>query len=166
MPVLKSHTTDIEHLSKTRTIYENEVSFAGRGLKLNKKEDGSCEFFCFNTNICFMNITFKNTFKVKELTDAIVKAAPSLKVLRLEGNTIAPEAAEELAKAIEQTKLERFIGNDLFTGRLKDEIPLALVSLGIHLPPSGRVVQSELYKLLTRDQCVEPSIGRVLTLLR
>lgn len=53
-----------------------------------------------------------------------------LRVLRLEGNTISPEAAEELAKALKQKKtLERFIGNDLFTGRLKDEIPLALRSM-------------------------------------
>lgn len=53
-----------------------------------------------------------------------------LRVLRLEGNTISPEAAEELAKALKQKKtLERFIGNDLFTGRLKDEIPLALVTI-------------------------------------
>ncbi len=63
---------------------------------------------------------------MKELSDAILKAS-NLKVLRLEGNTIAPEAAEELSKSIEKVKLERFIGNDLFTGRLKDEIPLALV---------------------------------------
>ncbi len=49
-------------------------------------------------------------------------------MLRLEGNTIGPEGAEELARALEkQAKLERFIGNDIFTGRLKDEIPLALV---------------------------------------
>ncbi len=48
-------------------------------------------------------------------------------MLRLEGNTISPEAAEELAEAIGKQKLERFIGNDIFTGRLKDEIPLALV---------------------------------------
>jgi len=48
-------------------------------------------------------------------------------VIRLEGNTIAPKAAEEIGEAIEKQKIERFIGNDIFTGRLKDEIPLALV---------------------------------------
>lgn len=40
MPSIKSAITDIEHLSKTRNFYENELSFAGRGLKLNTKEDG------------------------------------------------------------------------------------------------------------------------------
>jgi Ran GTPase-activating protein 1 len=49
-------------------------------------------------------------------------------VLRLEGNTISPEAAEELAKVlVKHPEFERFIGNDIFTGRLKDEIPLSLV---------------------------------------
>ena len=36
----KSNITDIEFLSKTRSIYQNELSFAGKGLKLNKREDG------------------------------------------------------------------------------------------------------------------------------
>ncbi len=49
-------------------------------------------------------------------------------MLRLEGNTVSPQAAEEIGKALREKKtLQRFIGNDLFTGRLKDEIPLALV---------------------------------------
>jgi Ran GTPase-activating protein 1 len=43
---------------------------------------------------------------------------------------IAPAAAEELGKALkEHPELERFIGNDIFTTRLKDEIPLALRSI-------------------------------------
>ena len=40
----KSNTTDIEFLSKTRSIYQNELSFAGKGLKLNKREDGKYLF--------------------------------------------------------------------------------------------------------------------------
>ena len=75
----------------------------------------------------FLNV--KISLKAQELKQAILNTN-NLKVLRLEGNTISPEAAEELAEAIEKQKLERFIGNDIFTGRLKDEIPLALV---IHL---------------------------------
>lgn len=113
MKSLKSIITDIEHLSKTLTQFDNEVSFAGRGLKLNKKED------------------------VREILDAIMKAK-NLKVLRLEGNTISPEAAEELSKALKEKKeLERFIANDLFTGRLKDEIPLALRSMCGAMDVSG-----------------------------
>lgn len=101
---MKSQVTDIEHLSKTRQTFPNELSFAGLGLKLMTAED------------------------VKDICDAIIKHK-DLKVLRLEGNTIAPKAAEELAKALEKKKIQRLIGNDLFTGRLKDEIPLALRSM-------------------------------------
>jgi hypothetical protein len=66
--------------------------------------------------------------KVKEITDTISKTK-TIKVLRLEGNTIAPLAAAVLGKALENhPEIERFIGNDIFTGRLKDEIPLSLVN--------------------------------------
>ena len=105
MAALKSQVTDIEHLSKTRATYSNELSFAGKGLKLNTREDA------------------------REIVESILKCS-NMQVLRLEGNTIAPEAAEELAKALaKHPELERFIGNDIFTSRLKDEIPLALRSM-------------------------------------
>jgi Ran GTPase-activating protein 1 len=59
-------------------------------------------------------------------------------VLRLEGNTISPEAAQELANELElHPELKRFIANDIFTGRLKDEIPLALRSMCGSLNKSG-----------------------------
>lgn len=110
---MKSLVTDIEFLSKTRQTYANELSFAGRGLKLNKRED------------------------VKEIVESILNCK-KMQVLRLEGNTISPEAAEELAKAlIKHPELERFIGNDIFTGRLKDEIPLALKSICGAIDASG-----------------------------
>lgn len=110
---MKSTVTDIDYLSKTRQEYEHTLSFAGRGLKLNKAED------------------------TRELVSAINSTRP-LKCLRLEGNTISPEAAEELAKALgTHPELERFIGNDIFTGRLKDEIPLALKSICGSINASG-----------------------------
>jgi Ran GTPase-activating protein (RanGAP) involved in mRNA processing and transport len=78
---------------------------------------------------------------VKEIVEVLAKT-PAMKVLRLEGNTIAPLAADELAKALKQTKaLERFIGNDLFTGRLKDEIPLALVRIWIRFSTRHLIVK-------------------------
>jgi Ran GTPase-activating protein 1 len=102
---MKSMVTDIEYLSKTRQTYSNELSFAGRGLKLNTREDA------------------------QEIVKSILECK-TLQVIRLEGNTISPEAAEELGKALEKhPELERFIVNDIFTGRLKDEIPLALKSI-------------------------------------
>jgi Ran GTPase-activating protein (RanGAP) involved in mRNA processing and transport len=101
----KSLKTDIEYLSKTLKVYSNELSFAGKGLKLNTKED------------------------VKDICDEIAKVE-NLQVLRLEGNTISPQAAEELGKVLaNHPEFERFIGNDIFTGRLKDEIPLSLKSI-------------------------------------
>ena len=36
---MKSLVTDIEFLSKTRQTYPDELSFTGRGLKLNTRED-------------------------------------------------------------------------------------------------------------------------------
>jgi Ran GTPase-activating protein 1 len=102
---LKSAITDIEFLSKTRAKYDNELNYSGKGLKLNKRED--CQ----------------------ELVD-LLKTQAVVNVLRLEGNTISPEAAEELAIYLaKHPELERFIANDIFTGRLKDEIPLALRSM-------------------------------------
>jgi Ran GTPase-activating protein 1 len=110
---VKSQVTDIEFLSKTRATYANELSFAGKGLKLNTRAD------------------------VQEILEAILNC-PKMQVLRLEGNTISPEAAEELAKGLQKhPELERFIGNDIFTSRLKEEIPLALRSMCDAIELSG-----------------------------
>lgn len=110
---MKSSVTDIEFLSKTRQTYSDELSFAGRGLKLNTRQD------------------------VAELVSQM-QQCKSMKVLRLEGNTISPEAADELSKSLEKhPELERFIVNDIFTGRLKDQIPPALKSLCGALNRSG-----------------------------
>ncbi|CAF1066169.1 unnamed protein product [Brachionus calyciflorus] len=110
---MKSNVTDIEFLSKTLRTYSDELSFAGRGLKLNTRDD------------------------VKEIVQTILNCK-SMKVLRLEGNTLSPEAADELSKAlVKHPELERFIINDIFTGRLKDEIPLALKSVCGAIDTSG-----------------------------
>ena len=46
----------------------------------------------------------------------------------LEGNTLGVEAAKAIAKALEsQPSFQRALWKDAFTGRLKDEIPKALV---------------------------------------
>lgn len=48
--------------------------------------------------------------------------------LVLEGNTLGVEAAKAIAKALEsQPSFQRALWKDAFTGRLKDEIPRALV---------------------------------------
>ncbi|KAL7287034.1 hypothetical protein TKK_0018766 [Trichogramma kaykai] len=83
------------------------VSFAGKSLKLNGEDD------------------------VKQVADAIEKCG-NMQFLDLEGNTLGPDAAEGLSKAIEKhgTNLKRALWKDLFTGRMKDEIPVALEHLG------------------------------------
>ncbi|CAB0034680.1 unnamed protein product [Trichogramma brassicae] len=84
------------------------VSFAGKSLKLNGEDD------------------------VKQVADAIEKCGSNMQFLDLEGNTLGPDAAKGLSKAIEKhgTNLKRALWKDLFTGRMKDEIPVALEHLG------------------------------------
>lgn len=51
-----------------------------------------------------------------------------LEALRLEGNTVGVEAARVIAKALEKkSELKRCHWSDMFTGRLRSEIPPALV---------------------------------------
>ncbi|XP_051175438.1 ran GTPase-activating protein 1 [Leptopilina boulardi] len=90
------------------------VSFAGKSLKLNSENDG------------------------KEVVDAI-KNCIKLEYLDLEGNTLGPEAAKTIAKCLEEhgSNLKRALWKDMFTGRMKDEIPLALEYLGNGLCTAG-----------------------------
>lgn len=61
------------------------------------------------------------------IVDAI-HAAKGLTGLILEGNTLGVEAAKSIAKALEsKPTFQRALWKDAFTGRLKDEIPKALV---------------------------------------
>lgn len=53
----------------------------------------------------------------------------NLEYLNLEGNTLGVEAATCIAKALEKhPELKRALWKDMFTGRMKTEIPKALVS--------------------------------------
>ncbi|XP_058805547.1 ran GTPase-activating protein 1 [Phymastichus coffea] len=83
------------------------VSFAGRSLKLNTEEDA------------------------QEVNEAIEKCN-DMEYLDLEGNTVGPDAAKSISKAIEKngSKLKRALWKDMFTGRNKDEIPVALEHFG------------------------------------
>ncbi|NWY29687.1 RAGP1 protein, partial [Pheucticus melanocephalus] len=61
-----------------------------------------------------------------------------LEALRLEGNTVGVEAAKVIAKALEKkSELKRCHWSDMFTGRLRSEIPPALISLGDALIAAG-----------------------------
>ncbi|XP_058453252.1 ran GTPase-activating protein [Malaya genurostris] len=66
----------------------------------------------------------------KELIDAI-DACTSLQFLNLEGNTLGVEAAKGIAKALEKhPELKEALWKDMFTGRMKTELPVALKALG------------------------------------
>ncbi|KAM8730129.1 ran GTPase-activating protein 1b isoform 1-T2 [Acanthopagrus schlegelii] len=99
-------------LSKTH-VGDGELSFKGLGLKLD------------------------NAASVEELVRDI-EQYQGLRALRLEGNTLGVDAARAIAKALENKDLlQRCFWSDIFTGRLRSEIPTALRSLGSALMSSG-----------------------------
>lgn len=68
-------------------------------------------------------------FVAKPLVEAVL-ACKELGYLNLAGNTLGVQAAEALAKALEKhPEFKRALWKDLFTGRLKEEIPKALVCI-------------------------------------
>lgn len=68
-------------------------------------------------------------FSAKSIVEAINKCQ-CLEYLNLAGNTLGVAASEAVAKALENhPEFKRALWKDLFTGRLKDEIPKSLVSL-------------------------------------
>ncbi|CAF1253828.1 unnamed protein product [Rotaria sp. Silwood1] len=102
-----------DNLSKSLKSTEHELSWAHRGLKGNSADD------------------------VKELCDAI-EQYDQLIALRLEGNTINEEAATAIGKALEKHhEIQRLIWNDLFTTRLKTEVPPSLIKLTQGLITNG-----------------------------
>ncbi|XP_072947058.1 ran GTPase-activating protein-like [Epargyreus clarus] len=89
------------------------VDFSGKSLKLNDEKDA------------------------QPIVDAI-NACPNLHYLTLTGNTLGVEAAGAIAKALEhhpELKIARF--SDMFTGRMKTEVPLALKALGDGMIAAG-----------------------------
>ncbi|XP_008436096.1 ran GTPase-activating protein 1b [Poecilia reticulata] len=99
-------------LSKTH-VGDGELSFKGLGLKLDDSES------------------------VAELLGKM-EQYPGLRALRLEGNTVGVEAAKAIAKALEsKDQLQRCYWSDMFTGRLRSEIPTALMCLSGALMSAG-----------------------------
>ncbi|XP_052867916.1 ran GTPase-activating protein [Anopheles cruzii] len=75
--------------------------------------------------------------EAQELIDAIA-ACTDMRFLNLEGNTLGVEAAKGIAKALEKhPELQRALWKDLFTGRMKEEIPIALKALGQGIITAG-----------------------------
>ncbi|XP_062263727.1 ran GTPase-activating protein 1a isoform X1 [Platichthys flesus] len=94
-------------------VEDGELSYKGQGRKLDDAQ--SVEEI------------------VKEIQDF-----EGLQALRLEGNTFGVEAAQAIAKALEtKSQFQRCYWSDMFTGRLRPEIPPALNSLGDALMLAG-----------------------------
>lgn len=103
----------IDQLANTKVSKKFELSFKGKGLKLDKAKDAD------------------------EIVKEIEKC-DHMTALRLEGNTLGVEAAEAIAKALEKhSEFERALWSDMFTGRLKTEIPHALKHLGAAIMGAG-----------------------------
>ncbi|KAL4647845.1 ran GTPase-activating protein 1-like isoform X3 [Arapaima gigas] len=101
-----------ESLARTQ-VGDGELSYKGQELKLDTAQS------------------------VEELVREI-KEFQGLRALRLEGNTIGVEAAQAIAKALEgKSQLQCCYWSDIFTGRLRSEIPPALMSLGGALMMAG-----------------------------
>ncbi|NWX12514.1 RAGP1 protein, partial [Aegotheles bennettii] len=101
-----------ESLAKTK-VGGGQLSFKGQSLKLNTAEDA-------------------------EEVISQIEEFDGLEALRLEGNTVGVEAAKVIAKALEKkSELKRCHWSDMFTGRLRSEIPPALISLGDALITAG-----------------------------
>uniref|UniRef100_A0A8B9H7D5 Ran GTPase-activating protein 1 n=1 Tax=Astyanax mexicanus TaxID=7994 RepID=A0A8B9H7D5_ASTMX len=107
---------DIAQLTEAlaKTHVGEELSYKGQGLKLDDEQSVNDEM------------------KIE------IDQFRGLRALRLEGNTIGVEAAHAIAKALEtHNELECCHWSDMFTGRLRSEIPPALKSLGSALITSG-----------------------------
>ncbi|KAI5701668.1 hypothetical protein M8J76_000122 [Diaphorina citri] len=111
----------LESISVESGQDSTKLSFAGQGLKLDNKEDA------------------------KVIVDAIneVKVLVSL---NLEGNTLGVNAAKAIADALSKHEhFKRALWKDMFTGRMKTEIPDALRYLGNGLQQAGaRLVELDL----------------------
>ncbi|KAG8556499.1 hypothetical protein GDO81_018096 [Engystomops pustulosus] len=101
-----------DSLAKTK-VGGGELSFKGRTLKLNTAQDA------------------------EEVVQEI-ESFEGLQALRLEGNTVGVEAAKAIAKSLEnKPDLKKCHWSDMFTGRLRSEIPPALISFGDALITAG-----------------------------
>ncbi|KAM4722127.1 ran GTPase-activating protein 1 [Rhinophrynus dorsalis] len=101
-----------DSLAKTQ-VGGGELSFKGKTLKLNTAQDAEGV--------------------IREIEEY-----EGLQALRLEGNTVGVEAAKAIAKVLEKKPhMKCCHWSDMFTGRLRSEIPPALISLGDALITAG-----------------------------
>ena len=116
-----STTTTATPAAAPTSATGSHLSFADQGLKLNTKEDA------------------------KPVAEKIEKFA-DMKELTFSGNTVGIDAASVLGKALEKhPEFERAYWKDMFTGRMKTEIPPALIHLGAGImAANARLVELDL----------------------
>ncbi|ETN80801.1 hypothetical protein NECAME_08935, partial [Necator americanus] len=94
-----------DQLSMSESSSNDVVSFLDQQLKLNTIQDAESVAKCIEQQKC-------------------------MRVLELKGNTLGIESGKRIAQAIKcHPELKRCLWSDMFTGRLKDEIPPILKSL-------------------------------------
>ncbi|EDO31643.1 predicted protein [Nematostella vectensis] len=151
MSLKKDDVGDVtELLAKTKVAQVNLISFKGESLKLNSAEDAA--------KIC-----------------EAIKNCKDMQALCLEGNTIGVEAAKAIAEALsKRPEFERALWSDMFTGRVRAEIPPAMEALSDAVISAGtRLVELDLsdnafgpdgvkacVKLLTSPACYSLKILR------
>ncbi|KAG8232040.1 hypothetical protein J437_LFUL014443 [Ladona fulva] len=114
-------------LAKT-TVEIKGVSFEGQTLRLNTEEDA------------------------KKVAEAIEKCE-NMEFLNFDGNTIGVEAAKVIGKALSgKPEFKRALWNNMFSGRMKTEIPKALEFLGDGIISSG----ATLTELILSDNAFGP----------
>ncbi|KAJ9575851.1 hypothetical protein L9F63_007309, partial [Diploptera punctata] len=108
-----NYVDEIEKKLSNTSMENTGVSFEGKALKLNSEDDA------------------------KEVISAI-NCCENLHYLNLEGNTLGVDAAKGIAKALEShSEFKRALWKDMFTGRMKTEIPKALVRMNHGLVLAG-----------------------------
>lgn len=125
----------LANVSEALQEVDNEnsgVSFAGLAKKWETEADGEIKCVSRTSRIC---ITF--LILVIDLIRAI-NNCQHLNFLDIEGNTLGCEAAKHIGEALKKhPEFSRALWRDLFTGRMKTEIPLALIDLSkgiMHAP--------------------------------
>lgn len=112
------------------------VSFFGLAKKWETEKDGKRIFHVF--------VRFsinRNLILVKEVVDAI-NNCKSLVFLNLEGNTLGCEAAKHIGEALKKhPEFKKAIWKDMFTGRMKTEIPPALIDLSKGIMTANAQIQ-------------------------
>ncbi|EGT56660.1 hypothetical protein CAEBREN_04174 [Caenorhabditis brenneri] len=134
-----SHETAINRSIQPNAVGQrmDEMTIKGFG-RINIADD-----FQNNGLVSFLDQSLKlDTAEKAAEVIKVIQTARSMKALELRGNTLGIEAGKEIAKALEtHPELERCLWSDLFTGRLKHEIPPILEALGRGMIKAGAKIK-------------------------